>query len=512
MKNVKLNQEFNLNYPLFKRIFSFPPFKKNEDNKRSLSKRSTDSIIENNDQNLIKVNLVLAISILFGTIVTTSLAQAQIEKTIQYEPKLMEDGTYEFNIAEACKGVAAVPGTKICNITSKTGMKIKVTFGSNSAKPDWFDSMYDNRYGNIFDGARYKIIAPTLESTHPIKSAFGNHCSSIKKERNKDSYFVTLNDSDNRYFYGCRFAYYSGIDVGGARFITIKDRDNSPIVVYSIDKIYVSPYMTSITPILIKDANTLLAYYRSNLDTVYRLQGTIGKTFRPMAARLYSAILGIVKMMSSENEENPLSGINSNISKLPITHDSIREQSRLIMVLAEVIVAMIKDEYGDTTVPEIKNYIDSLLPLSSELRLAFGWETGVAGKGSKVIASISTVIEESLKSLHEAVIFYNLKDNKHQGAFNELVFRNIVLKKAVLAREQGDAGAMREVIAFQTSWNSQAWQEFMTNFLKDPKNKYLTASFKTLLAAVSSLQDFKTDDNNNKLPFLGLGLSTVENK
>ncbi len=510
MKNIKLNQEFNMNKQIFKRIFSFSLFKKNDDNKRSLSKRSTTSAITENKIKYKIIKLALTMTSLFFVMASANQAQAQIEKTIPYEPKLMDDGTYEFDIAGACRSLTPSLGTKICVLVAKNGIRLKITFGPNSGRPELFD--YGSEvHGYIRDNYIDQIVAPVLESTHPMKTAVGSQCSIKNIERINDSTFYTFEDVST-YMYGCRDTFLAGINLYGSRFFSLKNRDSSKNIGHSVSKVYVSPYMTSITPVLITDANTLLAYYRSNLDTVYRLQGTIGKTFRPMAARLYSAIYGIVKMMSSENEENPLNGSNNNFSKLPITHDSIREQSRLIMVLAEVIVAMIKDEYGDTTVPEMKNYIDTLLPLSNELRQAFGWETGVAGKGSKVIASISTVIEESLKSLHEAVIFYNLKDNKHQGAFNELVFRNIVLKKAVLAREQGDSGAMKEVIDFQKSWNSTAWQEFMTNFLKDPKNKYLSASFKTLLAAVSSLQDFKTDDNNNKLPFLGLGLSTVENK
>lgn len=454
------------------------------------------------------------VSTVFIFSLQSSIGFAEINNTVISEPTKLDNGILKFNIYEACNALATGPGLKVCNIISKTtGVRLTVTYGSDAVQKKYM--YYDTETGSGkwgLNGSR--LFSPIISSTHNIVWADIFGCNTgLKTSLNKDTYYIdnTNTASIDEYYFGCENTGFRQINILGKTIFMQADREGQPPG-YAVSNIYVASTLTKITPILITDANTLLAYYRSNLDTVYRLQGTIGKTFRPMAARLYSAILGIVKMMSSENEENPLSGTNSNISKLPITHDSIREQSRLIMVLAEVIVAMIKDEYGDTTVPEIKNYIDSLLPLSSELRLAFGWETGVAGKGSKVIASISTVIEESLKSFHEAVIFYNLKDNKHQGAFNELVFRNIVLKKAVLAREQGDAGAMKEVIAFQTSWNSQAWQEFMTNFLKDPKNKYLTASFKTLLAAVSSLQDFKTDDNNNKLPFLGLGLSTVEIK
>ena len=213
MKYVKLNHEFNLNYPLFKGIFSFPPFKKNEDNKRSLSKRSTDSTIENNDHNLKKLNLAFAIAIMLFALGTGNLAQAQIEKTIRYEPKLMEDGTYEFDIAAACQPVAKLPGIKICNLVAKNAMKLKITFGANSSKPDWFDSTYNSNYGYLNYNSYIQIISPILESTHPMKSAFGTQCLISNKERKKDSYSLTfINDTNNR-FYGCYNDFSSGINL-----------------------------------------------------------------------------------------------------------------------------------------------------------------------------------------------------------------------------------------------------------------------------------------------------------
>lgn len=220
----------------------------------------------------------------------------------------------------------------------------------------------------------------------------------------------------------------------------------------------------------------VIATYRKALEQLSVFEANIGKSQRGHLKRLKQALGDAITRMS-DAKGNPL---------IPVTHDSVREDARMIMVFATVLNELLED-YSD--VATIQNQVKNLAALSQQIRSAYGWNTGLVGGGSKAIASLAAVVDLEMRELYNLMASFGQVSSAEP--FFNLIKRNSAVSRAVNAKNGGDAAAKVEIAKFVDEWNKAEWQAMIATLLNAPQDQrgFVQPKLRLLLMAMESLSD-----------------------
>ncbi len=177
---------------------------------------------------------------------------------------------------------------------------------------------------------------------------------------------------------------------------------------------------------------------------------------------------------------------------LPVTHRKVTEGSRMVMVLSAVLEEILeKYDFTSDILTPLKPAKDALIQLSNQIRSAYGWEEGLAGSGSKALAALSAVLDSELKSMNDVLASVSA-DESLAKTFNGLVRANNELFLKVSASNAGDAAGMAAARNLLNHWNSQQFQQILSNMMNAPKLSKSELQNRILMAltAVESIKDY----------------------
>jgi hypothetical protein len=127
----------------------------------------------------------------------------------------------------------------------------------------------------------------------------------------------------------------------------------------------------------------LSLYYKKSLKNLSLFTKGLRKIDRPLVSGLYAALSDIIRLLESKNGE-PLRAV---------THEQIREQSRLIMLLATVFSETLENySHLKELVPEMNYAIKQLENLANDLRMSL---VGMKGLLDPVLNQLPLLLQWS---------------------------------------------------------------------------------------------------------------------
>lgn len=168
----------------------------------------------------------------------------------------------------------------------------------------------------------------------------------------------------------------------------------------------------------------------------------------------------------------------------------IQENARLIVVFGTVLGELLAD-YDD--VERLKTSIKAMRTLVQQLRLAYGWEKGLAGSISKASSSLIEVVRLELQELASIKMAMGSTDFK---IYMDLLRVTRSLQAKIDASKSGDMKAQREIFDMLDLWNSKDWQDEMSRLMNagpDFRN-LVVPKLSMLLFAIESITDLSDQD------------------
>jgi hypothetical protein len=232
-------------------------------------------------------------------------------------------------------------------------------------------------------------------------------------------------------------------------------------------------------------AGGLASWYQLVSQRLNEFEGKIKKSDRRHLSRLKTALADAVSGLKDPTDKEGK-------RFRTITDDRVREQARVVMVLATVLNELLND-YDD--VPELQGSVTVLRNLSAQIRIAYGWDTGLSGNGSKAYAALCEVIDIELKDLYYTAGSFGGID---PSVFHNLMKANSALKRATAVATGGDARSNRQVKDFADVWNAQPWQQMLRRLANAPQDfqGLVQPKLKLLIMAVDSMDNFSGEKMN----------------
>jgi hypothetical protein len=219
----------------------------------------------------------------------------------------------------------------------------------------------------------------------------------------------------------------------------------------------------------------IIVSFQTALEKLTEFTGGIKKTDQRHIMRLKQALQNaLTKFMDKDGN-----------MILPVTHEVVRENSRLIMVLATVLNELLVD-YDE--VESLKVPIEYLKSLSSQIRSAYGWNEGLAGSASKSLTALGTVIDLEIREVYSTMGAAGVTDI---SSMNNLLKATQIMINRVKASNGGDANSSDVVNNFATTWNSAQVQTILGQLMNAPADVagLIQPKLKLLFMAVESLSD-----------------------
>lgn len=240
---------------------------------------------------------------------------------------------------------------------------------------------------------------------------------------------------------------------------------------------------TSLNASLASAVSILRGSYVGVNRNLESFRNEIAKSHRGHLDRLAAALETGIALTSAKDEktQKPL---------YSIVDWRIQENSRLIVVFGTVLNELLTD-YDD--VERLKTSIRAMRTLVGQLRLAYGWEKGLAGTVSKASSSLIEVVRLELQEL--ASIKMAMGSTDFQIYMNLLKITR-TLQAKVDASRSGDMKAQREIFDMVDLWNSKEWQDEMSRLMNagpDFKNLVIP-KLSMLLYAIESITDLSEQD------------------
>lgn len=259
--------------------------------------------------------------------------------------------------------------------------------------------------------------------------------------------------------------------------------DIKPDYAHSFQKIYFNNGIpTALNASLSSAIGILKGAYSGVNRNLELFRGEIAKSHRGHLERLSAAIKeGIALTSAKDKSGKPL---------YSIVDWRIQENSRLIVVFGTVLNELLTD-YDD--VQRLKTSINAVRTLVEQLRLSYGWNTGLAGTVSKASSSLIDVVRLELQELA------SIKMAMGSGEFQiylDLLRVTRTLQAKVDASKSGDMRAQREIFAVVDLWNGKLWQDELGRLMNagpDFKNLVIP-KLSMLLYAVESIAELSEQD------------------
>lgn len=232
-------------------------------------------------------------------------------------------------------------------------------------------------------------------------------------------------------------------------------------------------------------SRVLQTSYKGVLRNVTGFKTQIAKSHRGHLDRFTTALKeGIDLLQTVDKDSNPV---------YSVVDWRVQENARLVVVFGTVLNELLTD-YDDVT--GLKNSINAMRTLVSQLRLSYGWEKGLAGSVSKASSSLIDVVRLELQELASIKMAMGAEFKPYTEMLK--ITRN--LQAAVDASKSGDMRAQREIFPFVDLWNAKEWQDEMAKLMNagpDFKN-LIIPKLVMLLNAVESIADLA--DQNFTIP------------
>jgi hypothetical protein len=226
----------------------------------------------------------------------------------------------------------------------------------------------------------------------------------------------------------------------------------------------------------LKAAGTpLLVSYQTALQKLEDFNSGIKRSDQRHVVRLKQALQNAITKATDDK---------GNMS-LPITHEIVRENSRLIMVLATVLNELLLDYDG---VEHLKVPIEYLKSLSTQIRQSYGWNEGLAGSSSKSLAALGYVVDLEIRELYATMGAAGVTD---LTAMNNLMRATHMMINRVKASNGGDAASQAVVNNFATVWNSTGIQTILGQLMNASADVggLIQPKIKLLFMAIESISD-----------------------
>ncbi|MES2528440.1 MAG: hypothetical protein V4598_15260 [Bdellovibrionota bacterium] len=241
-------------------------------------------------------------------------------------------------------------------------------------------------------------------------------------------------------------------------------------------------YLNTGIPTYLKESFTgaaqlLKSSYVGVLRNVTMFRGEIAKSHRGHLERFMSAIQDGINLIDAKDASGKL--------LYSVMDWRIQENSRLVVVFGTVLNELLTD-YDD--VDRLKISIQAMRTLVDQLRLAYGWQRGLAGTVSKASSSLIDVVRLELQELASIKMA--------MGAGDFTVYMDLLritrgLQAKVDASRSGDMKAQREIFELLDKWNAKEWQDEMARLLNagpDFKN-LVVPKLSMLIFAMESISD-----------------------
>ena len=213
-------------------------------------------------------------------------------------------------------------------------------------------------------------------------------------------------------------------------------------------------------------------------DSLIAFETHIRKTDRRHLIRLKNVLDSSIALMLNEK----------GMPKLPVTHRVIQENARLTMVLATVLNELM-DEYEG--VPNLDLAIRNLRVLQQQIRVAYGWQEGLAGSASKAYVALAAVLDLDIRSFYEYMGAGGAVDAK---PMNDLLRAVGHLMVATKAKNGGDAAVKDEVKALSQVWTRADIQKVIAQLFNAPQDysQQIQPKLRLLFMALESLSEFSS--------------------
>lgn len=230
-------------------------------------------------------------------------------------------------------------------------------------------------------------------------------------------------------------------------------------------------------------AISLITSYRGTLEHLNQFRQIVARDSSDARhlGRLEAQLKAVLKTMADE-QGNPI---------LPVTHRRVTEASRMIMVLSTVLEEITdKYDFESPILAPLNPSKIALSQLSKQIRSAFGWEQGLAGSGSKALASLSAILDIELRNIYSIVA--TAGDASTAKVFNSIFRANSNLYNRVMASNAGDAAGAALAAEVIRQWNSAEFQKILSLLMSAPKESQASLQNRILVAltAVESIKDY----------------------
>ena len=246
-------------------------------------------------------------------------------------------------------------------------------------------------------------------------------------------------------------------------------------------------YLSTGIPTFLKEsyvsaANMLKSSYKGVLRNVNGFKNEIAKSHRGHLDRFTESLESGIGLLDAKDKSGK--GLYS------VLDWRIQENARLIVVFGTVINELLTD-YDD--VSRLQNSIKAMRTLVEQLRMAYGWDRGLAGSVSKASSSLIEVVRLELQELASIKMAMGVSDFK---IYLDLLKITRTLQAKVDASRSGDMKAQREIFDMLDLWNSQAWQDEMGRLMNaGPDFKGLVIpKLSMLVFAIESISDLSDQD------------------
>ncbi len=232
-------------------------------------------------------------------------------------------------------------------------------------------------------------------------------------------------------------------------------------------------------------ARGLSSWYQIVSQRLNEFGNLIGKDERPHLTRLKQALADGISLMKDPSDKDGK-------KFRPVTSDRVREQARVILVLATVLNELLNN-HDDRQ--DLKGQIEVLRNLSVQIRIMYDWNTGLSGSGSKAYSALCEVIDIELRELYTSMGSFGGLD---PSIFNTMMRANWAIKRATATTTGGDARSNEQVEAFAKAWNDKVWQQMLKRLINAPQDYQglVQPKLKLLLMAVESMSHFSGQKMN----------------
>ena len=225
---------------------------------------------------------------------------------------------------------------------------------------------------------------------------------------------------------------------------------------------------------------SMMVSYQSALDQIEEFNLGIKNSDKRHLARLRGALTNTMKLMSDEK----------GLPVLPVTSEIVRENSRLIMVLATVINELLVD-YAD--VGYLKVPIEILKNLATQIRDAYGWNEGLAGASSKSLAALGVVVDLELRDLYSTLAAAGVTE---VSTMNAMIRATHHLIAKVNAANGGDSASQEAMANFRQLWNSADIQSLLNKLMSASPDVsgLIQPKLKLLFTAIEAMSNLTESD------------------